>query len=173
MLRRCALFALMGIAFCCMINHAIAVSEDDRTKAVSATLAALHEAASKADGEKYFSLFAPDAVFLGTDATERWTLDEFKTYALERFKVGKGWTYTLQPGSRHISFSPDASIAWFDELLENSKYGTCRGSGVLREIDGKWRIAQYNLTFTVPNEAAEQVVKVIRDQAAAATRPRQ
>ena len=52
------------------------------------TLDALHVAASKADGERYFALFAPDAVFLGTDATERWTLEEFKNYAGERFKTG-------------------------------------------------------------------------------------
>src|SRR5262245_55234389 len=130
---------------------------------ISQTLNNLHDAASKADGKAYFELFAPDAVFLGTDATERWTLEEFKTYAMKRFEAGKGWTYTLKPGTRHITFGPCHTIAWFDELLENAKYGTCRGSGVLREIDGKWRIAQYNLTLTVPNEAAEQVVKVIRE----------
>jgi ketosteroid isomerase-like protein len=141
----------------------------DQRQAISATLDALHDAASKADGERYFACFAPDAVFLGTDATERWTLDEFKTYAMKRFETGQGWTYTLQPGTRHIAISEDGSgeIAWFDELLDNAKYGTCRGTGLLRRIYDKtgnegWKIVQYNLTFTVPNDAAKEVVDIIR-----------
>lgn len=125
------------------------------------TLNAFHHFASKADGQRYFELFAPDAVFLGTDASERWPIAEFKTYAMKRFEAGTGWTYTLKPGTRHINVQGD--IAWFDELLDNAKYGVCRGSGVLRKIDGQWKIAQYNLTFTVPNDAAADVVKVIRD----------
>ena len=124
----------------------------------------LHEYAAKADGAKYFELFGPHAVFLGTDATERWTIEEFKAYAMKRFETGTGWTYTLVPGQRFVTFAGD--VAWLDELLENAKYGTCRGTGVLRKINGEWKIEQYNLTFTVPNEAAEAVVKVIRDSRA-------
>ena len=166
---RLTVFTAMSVATSIMISAAMARDDDHRTASVGTTLDALHAAASKADGKAYFDLFARDAVFLGTDATERWPLDEFKAYAMKRFETGKGWTYTLRPGTRHISFSPAGDIAWFDELLDNAKYGTCRGSGVLREIEGKWKIAQYNLTFTVPNDAAEQVVKVIRAQAS--TRP--
>ncbi|GIT36535.1 MAG: hypothetical protein Ct9H300mP6_04030 [Gammaproteobacteria bacterium] len=33
------------------------------------------------------------AVFLGTDKTERWTIEEFKTYAKPAFADGHGWTY--------------------------------------------------------------------------------
>ena len=51
----------------------------------------------------------------------------------------------------------------FDELLENEKYGTCRGSGVLIATPEGWRIAQYNLTFVVPNDIALEVVKTIRE----------
>lgn len=128
---------------------------------VSSVLDQLHHFASKADGPRYFELFAPDAVFLGTDAGERWPIDQFKAYAMKRFETGTGWTYTLKPGTRHINVRGD--IAWFDELLDNAKYGVCRGSGVLRKIDGQWKIAQYNLTFTVPNDVAADVVKVIRE----------
>ena len=38
----------------------------------------MHQAASRADGQAYFALFTPDARFIGTDATERWTLEQFK-----------------------------------------------------------------------------------------------
>ncbi len=137
------------------------VQHDDQ--AIATTLNGLHEAASKADGKRYFELFTSDAVFLGTDATERWTIGEFKAYAMKRFETGTGWTYTLRPGSRHIVVEKGDTLAWFDETLENAKYGACRGTGVLRKVDGQWKIAQYNLTMLVPNDAALDVVKVIRD----------
>jgi hypothetical protein len=133
---------------------------------VSETLDALHESASKADGQRYFALFAPDAVFLGTDATERWPIDEFKTYAMKRFETGAGWTYQVKDGQRFITISQDGSVAWFDELLENAKYGTCRGSGVLHRINGQWKIVQYNLSIPIPNDLAGEVVKMIRENSA-------
>ncbi len=73
--------------------------------AVAAVLDNLHEAASEADGERYFNLYAENAIFLGTDLTERWTIEAFKAYAQARFDQGTGWTYT--PQSRHLYFSPD------------------------------------------------------------------
>ncbi|MCI0631404.1 MAG: nuclear transport factor 2 family protein, partial [Phycisphaerales bacterium] len=105
-------------------------------EAVTLVLDELHDAASKADGKRYFALFAPDAVFLGTDATERWPIGEFRRYAQARFDTGTGWTYMLVKDKRFISVSQDGSIAWFDELLQNAKYGVCRGTGVLRRVDG-------------------------------------
>src|SRR5262245_72631 len=61
---------------------------------VETTLDALHKAAAKADEKAYFDLYAKSAVFLGTDATERWTLEEFKAFAHPYFAKGKAWTYT-------------------------------------------------------------------------------
>lgn len=65
---------------------------DDKS-AVATVLDQLHDAASKADGDRYFDLFSPNAIFFGTDATERWPIDEFRTYAMKRFETGIGWTY--------------------------------------------------------------------------------
>jgi ketosteroid isomerase-like protein len=161
-LKRPALLAMFLFVSVMSITSAKSAGNDEQAlKHIDRTLSSLHDFASKADGNQYFELFAPDAVFLGTDATERWPIDEFKTYAMKRFETGKGWTYTLKPGTRHITVQGD--IAWFDELLDNAKYGVCRGSGVLRTIDGQWKIAQYNLTFTVPNDAAVDVVNVIKE----------
>lgn len=115
-----------------------------------------HDAAAKADGARYFAHFAPDAVFLGTDATERWTLDEFKKFAEPYFSKGKGWTYTLVPETRFCKMAGDGVIV-FDELLNNEKLGRCRGSGLLVKHGERWKILQYNLTMTVPNEIAEDV----------------
>ena len=46
-----------------------------------AVLDRFHLAASKAQFNDYFALFTPDAVFIGTDASERWTVEQFKAYA--------------------------------------------------------------------------------------------
>ncbi|WP_420633403.1 nuclear transport factor 2 family protein [Candidatus Palauibacter sp.] len=127
---------------------------------VSAVLDALHEAASEADFNGYFSLYAREAVFLGTDATERWTRGEFMDYTRARFDAGTGWTYHML--ERHITVAPGGRTAWFDERLENAGLGETRGSGVLVMEDGGWKIAQYNLTIPIPNELARDVARQIR-----------
>jgi len=141
-------------------NASLADSSDRGS--VQAVLDSFHDAASKADAERYFGHFAPDGVFLGTDINERWSVEEFKSYALPYFQKGKGWTYT--PQSRHIYLSEDGKTAWFDEILLNDKFGETRGSGVLINRDGTWKVAQYHLTLPVPNELIETVVKMIEDQ---------
>lgn len=143
-------------------GHGAAMTSTDEP-AIARTLDALHEAASRADEARYFALFAPDAVFLGTDAGERWTLEEFRAYAHPIFSRGRGWTYTV--GERHVAVGPDGRTAWFDESLTNAKLGACRGSGVLvKGSDGRWRIAQYNLSIPIPNDLAERVAGLIRAQ---------
>ena len=126
----------------------------------AATLDALHAAAARADGAAYFALFASDAVFLGTDAAERWTVDEFRAYAEPFFSKGQGWTYT--PTERHVFVDSSGDTAWFDERLDNAKYGEVRGSGVLVRRNGEWLVAQYNLAFPVPNSLAPDLVERIR-----------
>ncbi len=129
---------------------------------VGKVLNQLHEAAAKADFKGYFDLFHPQAVFLGTDASERWDLEAFKAYSKPFFDAGKAWTY--KPGVRHIQLSADGRTAWFDELLENASYGTCRGTGVLvrGKKAGEWLLMQYHLTIPVPNELAKDLVERIR-----------
>lgn len=136
----------------------------DETAAASAVLDALHHNASVADEDAYFALFAPDGVFFGTDATERWTVEEFRAYAHPYFSAGRGWTYGLRPGTRNIAFDPSGTVAWFDEILDNANYGETRGTGVLRRIGGEWKIAQYHLTIPVPNALADTLVAMIRAQ---------
>jgi hypothetical protein len=132
----------------------------DAVHAVESVLDEFHRAASEADGEVYFGLFTPDGVFLGTDATERWTVEEFRAYAKPHFDQGRGWTYT--PLERHVGLSDDGETAWFDERLHNDGLGETRGSGVLVRRGGAWKVAQYNLTIPVPNELAAELVERIR-----------
>jgi hypothetical protein len=157
--------------------HNKSENDDDTAAKLSAVLDSLHDAAAKADFRRYFDCFAPDAVFLGTDATERWTVEEFKAFCKPYFDKGQGWTYTPRKNARHITISPDGSFAWFDELLDNAKYGECRGTGVLRKVQseggnsGLWKIAQYSLSIPIPNARAGDVIVLIRAQQSAASRP--
>ena len=135
-------------------------SSSRTTPSVDATLDAWHKAAADANESAYFGAMAPEFVFLGTDATERWDLASFRTFAHPYFADGKAWTFT--PHDRHVIFSPDHTIAWFDEKLDSASYGDCRGTGVLRLVNGEWKIAHYNLTIPIPNDLAKQVVAMIR-----------
>lgn len=133
------------------------VSADDTHKqAVSDTLDAFHRAASEAAWDTYFGLMSDDAIFLGTDATERWDKPTFRAYATPT----KGWSYSVT--ARHINFTPDGDTAWFDELLTNAKYGLSRGTGVLIRGESGWKISQYHLTFPIPNELADGITQQIQ-----------
>jgi hypothetical protein len=119
-----------------------------------------HSAASKSDFDAYFRHWDALSVFLGTDATERWEGKGFKDFAKPYFEKGKGWTY--RPRNRHVSVSPDARTAWFDELLDNDKYGECRGSGVFIRTDSGYILVQYNLSIPMPNDLAPEFTDKIR-----------
>ena len=118
-----------------------------------------HAAAAAADEARYMGHFAPDAVFMGTDASERWTRSEFQGYVQTYFPKG-GWTY--EPHDRYIALDPTGELAWFDEQLTNAGYGELRGTGICRRLDGAWKIAHYSMTFTIPNETAKGVVGLIK-----------
>jgi len=131
---------------------------------VEAVIDRMHQAASRADGQDFFNQFTPEARFLGTDATERWSLTAFRAYAEPYFARGRGWTYV--PRERTVTIAPIGCrcVAWFDEILDNASYGQVRGSGVLSLTDDGWKIEQYVLSFTVPNDRADDVVAAIKSE---------
>jgi hypothetical protein len=156
------LYIILGAVAVLLSGIAAAGNLDSTRTEISRTLDRLHAAAAKADGAAYFALFAPDAVFIGTDASERWPIAAFRNYAEARFAAGEGWTYT--PRERHVTVAaiPCGCIAWFDELLDNAKYGTSRGSGVLIKTGQDWKIEQYALTFPIPNDMAAELTNRIK-----------
>ena len=117
--------------------------------AVAAVLDDWHLAAAQADETRYFGHFREGAVYLGTDATERWTKAEFQVWAHPFFQRGRAWSF--QAKNRKIAFSADGKTAWFDEHLGTPNLGPARGSGVLVKEQGRWCIAQYNLGIPIPN----------------------
>ena len=66
------------------------------TNSVNKVLDNLHLFAAEANAKKYINLFANDAVFFGTDISERWPIVEFRKYAIDRMSSGKGWTYFMK-----------------------------------------------------------------------------
>lgn len=128
---------------------------------VNAALDGFHAAAARAEMEGYVGRMSAEGVFLGTDAGERWTREEFRAFCEPYFSQGRGWEYV--PRERHVALSPDGRTAWFDEILSNETYGTLRGSGVLTFQNGQWRVEQYNLAMLVPNGVAKQVVELIAE----------
>ena len=120
---------------------------------LDALLNGLHLDAHKGNFESYFDRYSANAVFLGTDKTERWTIEEFKAYAKPAFSDGHGWTYTVI----ERNWEGDGNTRWFDEILLNEKLGHCRGTGVVELINGEWKISHYALTMLVPNSIAAKV----------------
>lgn len=129
---------------------------------VAAVLDRLNMASTSADSAAYFGLFTPDARFIGTDATEHWTLPQFRAFAEPYFARGRGWSYPAT--ERKITIAPIECrcIAWFEEKLTNTSYGETRGSGVLRLTDDGWKIEQYVLSFAIPNDKSDAVVAAVR-----------
>ena len=113
----------------------------------------LHLDAHMGNFESYFDRYSTDAVFLGTDKTERWTVEEFKAYARPAFSDGHGWTYAVI----ERNWEGDGNTRWFDEILLNEKLGHCRGTGVIELTNGEWKISHYALTMLVPNSIAAEV----------------
>jgi ketosteroid isomerase-like protein len=116
-----------------------------------------HDAAARADEQRYFLHFAPDGVFLGTDARERWDVPAFRAYAHPHFAQGKGWSF--RGVRRRIAVRGD--IAWFEEDLETQNLGPARGSGVLVRAGARWLVEQYVLSITVPNERFKDVRELL------------
>lgn len=152
----------MSLLLAALSALTLQTAPDPAEAEIAAVLDQLNVASTAADTAAYFALFTPDARFIGTDATERWSLDGLRAFTEPYFSRGQGWTYT--PRDRVITVAPIECrcIAWFDEELDNPDYGQTRGSGVLRKTPDGWKIEQYVLSFAVPNDKAGAVVEVIR-----------
>ena len=131
--------------------------ENVQQKKVSKVLDDLNLFAATADFKNYFNLYAEESTFIGTDANEVWDKKEFMEYSKPHFDKGKAWAFTSL--KRNITFSADGKYAWFDELLD-TQMKICRGSGVLEKIGAQWKIRQYVLSMTIPNDVSKEIIKI-------------
>ncbi|HEX9981469.1 MAG TPA: nuclear transport factor 2 family protein [Flavobacterium sp.] len=135
----------------------ICTAQDSDKSSIDAVLTNWHKAAAEAKFDNYFSLMSPDAIFIGTDATENWTIEQFKAFAKPFFDKGRAWDFKAV--ERNIYVGKNGDLAWFDEML-STWMKICRGSGVMRKENGQWKIVHYVLSMTVPNDNAIEVVKI-------------
>ncbi len=131
-----------------------------QNKDIDILLDAWHKAAADADFDRYFGYMTPDAVFIGTDATENWKGKEFRDFAKPYFDRGKAWNFTVL--ERNVYSGADGTTVWFDELLD-TQMKICRGSGVLIKQEGEWKIRHYVLSITVPNDDIPQLIEIKKD----------
>lgn len=133
-----------------------AQSKFDKEKTeIGTMLDAFNVAAAKADFNAYFNFYADESTFIGTDATEVWDKKAFMVWAKPYFDKKKTWNFTSL--KRNIYFSKDGKLAWFDEVLD-TQMKICRGSGVVEKINGAWKVKQYVLSMTIPNDVSDKVV---------------
>jgi ketosteroid isomerase-like protein len=119
-----------------------------------------HQAATDANAAIFFGAMADDCIYIGTDATERWSKAEFKKFAKPFFDKGKAWDF--KPYQRDVHVSADGQYVWFSELL-TTWMGVCRGSGILSKTPDGWEIKQYHLSVTVPNDTIKDFLKLIEN----------
>jgi ketosteroid isomerase-like protein len=150
----------VALLLCCIIftscKNTVPDIAADKNQVI-AMLNAFNTAAAKADFKTYFDFYTPDAIFAGTDATERWDKKAFMAWAKPIFDKGHAWNFTAL--ERNIYFDHDGRIAWFDELL-NTQMKICRGSGVLVKQGSDWKIQQYILSTTIPNKQLDSIIKI-------------
>ena len=152
-------FGILGIFFM-SCNNAVPDTANEK-KQVIAMLDSFNIAAAKADYKTYFNFYTDDAIFTGTDATERWDKKSFMAWAKPIFDKGHAWDFTAI--DRHIYFDKTGSIGWFDELL-NTQMKICRGSGVVVKDGSEWKVQQYILSTTVPNDKLDSVIPMKAQQ---------
>ncbi|MDO6596049.1 nuclear transport factor 2 family protein [Oceanihabitans sp. 2_MG-2023] len=154
-------FLLIIVASCGVkVDEEKVVSISEIKKEIHTNLDAWHKAAANAEFDAYFNLMKKDGVFIGTDATENWQNEAFRTFSKPYFDKGKAWSFTAL--ERNIYLSEDKKIAWFDELLD-TQMEICRGSGVLRLEDNTWKIAHYVLSITIPNNTVNEVITIKKE----------
>lgn len=118
-----------------------------------------HQNASNANLDEYMNLMDSSSIYVGTDATEKWSKKEFAKFCKPYFDKKKTWDFkTLD---RTVSI--DHNTAWFYEILE-THMGTCRGSGILKLYNQQWKLKQYVLSLAIPNEDMNKVKQVIHSK---------
>lgn len=143
---------------------------DGHENTIGAVIDDFHDAAAHGDKKRYLDHLTDDAVFMGTDEWERWPKNpEFTDYVGTRFKDGSGWNYASV--ERTVSVAESGDIAWFDEVLFSESNGRFRGTGVLVNNDGEWKIAHYAMSFLILNENWPEVIELTRKTKAQAMNP--
>jgi ketosteroid isomerase-like protein len=145
------------LVFLVLLISASAYSQADTT-VIHKFIDDWHLAATHADAKAYFGAIADGGIFIGTDATERWNKKQFYSFAKPYFDKGKAWDFKAYDRTVHVS--NNGQFVWFSELL-TTWMGVCRGSGTLEKTASGWKIQQYHLSVTVPNDLVRDFLTLV------------
>lgn len=132
-----------------------APAPDVATVQIDTLLNRWHRAAAVADFNGYFGALDSLSVYIGTDAGEVWSKQQFMEYSKPYFDRGRAWDFKLL--RRSVYFSKNCDMAWFNETLD-TWMGLCTASGVLEFNGNGWVIKHYLLSIAIPNEVVKEVV---------------
>jgi hypothetical protein len=141
-----------------LVGFLIPVKSNAQEQEINSLLDNWHLAAARADSKVFFGSMSDNSIYIGTDATERWTKKAFEGFAKPYFDRGNAWDF--KPYDRDLHVTSDGKFAWFSELL-TTWMGTCRGSGIVRKTPKGWKIEQYHLSVTVPNEIIKDFISLV------------
>ena len=134
-------------------------SDADFTARINAFVDAWHDDAAHAR-PAFFDKIASDAIYIGTDKTERWGREAFREWARPAFARPVAWAFT--PLHRNVQFSADRKFIWFDEQVRSSSMGILQASGVVRPTASSFEMVHYQLSIAVPNDVIPQVTGAIK-----------
>lgn len=143
---------LLTFNISCTNNNA---HNDSSIKLLNAKIDNWHKDAAQANLDAYLGFLSKDAIYIGTDCSERWTKAEFKKFCDPYFAKSKTWDFT--PIERNIDVK--GNIAWFDETLK-TQMGICRASGVLIKENKQWKLRHYHLSVTINNDKLNEFLKI-------------
>ncbi|WP_372365006.1 nuclear transport factor 2 family protein [Candidatus Uabimicrobium sp. HlEnr_7] len=147
------------MVFILFVGITLSFSDDSVEQDLHTFVDAWHHAAAVADEKKFFGSMDENSIYIGTDATERWTKPVFQKWCKFAFARKSAWTFI--PLERELYIAKDKKYAWFDETL-NTWMGICRGSGVVEYSDNTWKIKHYHLAVTIPNELITEFTDLVK-----------
>ncbi len=149
-------FRLLGFLLILTLSSCNTI-EPPKENEVAEFINGWHKAAAEANIKSYFGMMSEDAIYIGSDASERWTKKDFFSFCEPYFLKGKAWDF--KPYNRQIYYAQDGKTIWFDELLE-TWMGVCRGSGVIRSDSNNLKITHYHLSVTIKNEKIKDFLQI-------------
>jgi len=147
--------------FSCQPKQEIRMDNKDSEKEINLLLNQWHKDVATYNYDAYFNKMTDNAVFVGTDASEVWSKEEFQNFCKPFFEKKSTWNF--KPIKRNVYFDASKEIAWFDETLA-TWMGICRGSGVVSRKENDWKIEHYVLSIVVPNEDVKKVVAIKKER---------
>lgn len=133
--------------------------EEEEAASAEALLRDVHRARGEPDFDRYFDCFAPAAIIFGTDRSERLNLARWRARVGPYFEWTKGTTSI--PLEQRVYPAPNEDMAWFEELIEREQLGRMRVTGVLKRIEGRWKLLHYNQVVLIPKAMVEDVARRI------------